>query len=122
MTWSPFFTEVTPGPTSTTIPAPSCPRIAGNRPSGSPPERVNSSVWHTPVALSSTSTSPLLGPSRSTAPRGATGGASPRPGGGAGRGGGGQDRGRGEARGQRERAGDGQGTGDTPVMESLSAR
>src|SRR5213080_3983798 len=48
MTWSPFFTEVTPGPTSTTIPAPSCPRIAGNRPSGSPPERVNSSVWHTP--------------------------------------------------------------------------
>ncbi len=34
MTWSPFFTEVTPGPTSTTTPAPSWPRIAGNSPSG----------------------------------------------------------------------------------------
>src|SRR5213595_1822288 len=33
--------DVGPGVTSTTIPAPSCPRIAGNRPSGSPPERVN---------------------------------------------------------------------------------
>src|SRR5262245_33937317 len=66
MTWSPFFTEVTPGPTSTTIPAPSCPRIAGNRPSGSAPERVNSSVWQIPVALISTSTSPAFGPSRRT--------------------------------------------------------
>src|SRR5262245_27430727 len=66
MTWSPFFTEVTPGPTSTTMPAPSCPRIAGNRPSGSAPERVNSSVWHTPVALISTSTSPAFGPSSVT--------------------------------------------------------
>jgi hypothetical protein len=26
MTWSPFFTEVTPAPASTTTPAPSCPR------------------------------------------------------------------------------------------------
>src|SRR5215510_11176637 len=66
MTWSPFFTDVTPGPTSTTMPAPSCPRIAGNRPSGSAPERVNSSVWHTPVALISTSTSPAFGPSSVT--------------------------------------------------------
>src|SRR5579871_2715361 len=48
------------------MPAPSCPRIEGKRPSGSPPERVNSSVWQMPVALSSTSTSPALGPSRST--------------------------------------------------------
>src|SRR6266851_1167492 len=30
MTWSPVFTLVTPGPTSTTMPAPSWPRIAGN--------------------------------------------------------------------------------------------
>ena len=37
MTWSPFLRLVTPGPTSTTMPAPSCPRIAGNSPSGSAP-------------------------------------------------------------------------------------
>src|SRR5215470_13860674 len=66
MTWSPFFTEVTPGPTSTTTPAPSCPRIAGNSPSGSAPDNVNSSVWQTPVALISTRTSPAFGPSSST--------------------------------------------------------
>src|SRR5712671_4879369 len=63
MTWSPFFTDVTPGPISTTTPAPSWPRIAGNKPSGSAPESVNSSVWQTPVALISTSTSPSRGPS-----------------------------------------------------------
>src|SRR4029079_14945772 len=40
--------------------------MAGKSPSGSAPERVNSSVWHTPVALISTSTSPARGPSRST--------------------------------------------------------
>src|SRR4029453_9340384 len=44
------------------MPAPSWPRIAGNRPSGSAPERVNSSVWQMPVALISTSTSPAFGP------------------------------------------------------------
>src|SRR3954447_12188869 len=66
MTWSPFLTEVTPAPMSTTMPAPSCPRIAGNRPSGSAPERVNSSVWQMPVALVSTRTSPALGPSSVT--------------------------------------------------------
>src|SRR6476646_3823432 len=66
MTRSPFFTEVTPAPMSTTMPAPSCPRIAGNRPSGSAPERVNSSVWQMPVALISTRTSPALGPSSVT--------------------------------------------------------
>src|ERR1043166_4734303 len=66
MTWSPGASEVTPAPTSTTTPAPSWPKITGNRPSGSAPDRVNSSVWHTPVALSSTSTSPALGPARST--------------------------------------------------------
>src|SRR5215510_11452166 len=66
MTWSPFFTLVTPGPTSTTMPAPSWPRTAGNSPSGSAPESVNSSVWQMPVALISTSTSPAFGPSSST--------------------------------------------------------
>src|SRR6185503_19556254 len=66
MTWSPFLTLVPPAPTSTTMPAPSWPRIAGNRPSGSAPDRVNSSVWQMPVALSSTRTSPAFGPSRST--------------------------------------------------------
>src|SRR5258708_6998741 len=48
------------------MPAPSCPKIAGNNPSGSAPERVNSSVWQTPLALISTNTSPALGPSKST--------------------------------------------------------
>src|SRR5438094_281789 len=48
------------------MPAPSWPMIAGKRPSGSAPEIVNSSVWQMPVALISTSTSPALGPSRST--------------------------------------------------------
>src|SRR5262249_60852193 len=66
MTWSPFLTLVTPGPTSTTTPAPSWPRIDGNNPSGSAPERVNSSVWQMPVALISTSTSEAFGPSSST--------------------------------------------------------
>src|SRR5262249_53366540 len=66
MTWSPFLTEVTPGPMSTTTPAPSWPRMAGNSPSGSAPERVNSSVWQMPVALISTSTSPAFGPSSVT--------------------------------------------------------
>src|SRR5262249_41157251 len=63
MTWSPFLTEVTPTPVSTTTPAPSWPRIDGNNPSGSAPDKVNSSVWHTPVALISTRTSPARGPS-----------------------------------------------------------
>ena len=61
MTWSPLSRDVTPAPTSTTMPAPSWPRIAGNSPSGSAPESVKASVWQTPVALISTSTSPALG-------------------------------------------------------------
>src|SRR5215471_9381574 len=48
------------------MPAPSCPRMAGNNPSGSAPDSVNSSVWQMPVALISTRTSPAFGPSRST--------------------------------------------------------
>src|SRR5579872_4472029 len=66
MTWSPFRTDITVGPTSTTTPAPSWPRIAGNSPSGSAPDSVNSSVWQMPVALISTITSPALGPSSCT--------------------------------------------------------
>src|SRR5579871_1169576 len=66
MTWSPFLSDFTSAPVSTTMPAPSCPRIAGNNPSGSAPESVNASVWQMPVALISTSTSPARGPSRST--------------------------------------------------------
>src|SRR5438105_4949211 len=66
MTWSPFLRLVTPGPTSTTMPAPSWPRIAGKSPSGSAPESVNSSVWQIPVALISTMTSPAFGPSSCT--------------------------------------------------------
>src|SRR5262249_23298060 len=66
MTWSPFLTLVTPAPTSTTMPAPSWPRIAGNSPSGSAPESVNSSVWQIPAAFTSRSPSPAFGPSRST--------------------------------------------------------
>src|SRR3954463_5183571 len=69
MTWSPFFSVVTPGPTSATIPAPSWPRIAGKMPSGSAPERVYSSVWQMPVALISIITSPARGPSTSTVSR-----------------------------------------------------
>src|SRR3954462_8925705 len=66
MTWSPGFRLVTPAPTSSTTPAPSWPRIEGNRPSGSAPDRVKASVWQMPVARISTSTSPALGPSRSS--------------------------------------------------------
>src|SRR5580698_9840289 len=66
MTWSPFFSDRTPGPTSTTMPAPSCPRMDGNRPSGSAPESVYLSVWQIPVALTSINTSPAFGPSSCT--------------------------------------------------------
>jgi hypothetical protein len=40
--------------------------MAGNRPSGSAPDSVNSSVWQMPVAFTSTSTSEAFGPSSST--------------------------------------------------------
>ncbi|KAL2260927.1 hypothetical protein VTK26DRAFT_4929 [Humicola hyalothermophila] len=39
-TWSPGLTLVTPSPTDSTMPAPSCPRITGNAPSGSLPDSV----------------------------------------------------------------------------------
>src|ERR1700704_747026 len=51
---------------STTMPAPSWPRMAGKRPSGSSPDKVKASVWQMPVAFSSTRTSPSRGPSSST--------------------------------------------------------
>src|SRR5690349_3830675 len=66
MTWSPGFTEVTPAPTSRTSPAPSWPSTEGKMPSLSKPSSVYASVWQMPVAMISTSTSPGLGPSRSS--------------------------------------------------------
>ena len=66
MTWSPTARLVTPLPISTTTPAPSCPRMAGNSPSGSAPLRVKSSVWQMPVALISIRTSPAFGGARLT--------------------------------------------------------
>src|ERR1700722_6828719 len=66
MTWSPALTLVPPDPTSCTMPPPSWPRITGNSPSGSAPDSVKASVWHTPVATMRTSTSPAFGPARST--------------------------------------------------------
>ena len=53
-------------PTSSTTPQPSWPRMQGNRPSGSSPDRVKTSVWQRLVVTIRTSTSPSLGPSRST--------------------------------------------------------
>src|SRR5262249_53701877 len=44
----------------------SWPRMAGKSPSGSAPDKVNSSVWQMPVALISTRTSPARGPSSCT--------------------------------------------------------
>src|SRR5690606_9039865 len=65
ITWSPGLTLVTPSPTSTTTPAPSWPSTTGNRPSGSAPDSVNASVWHSAVWVIFTSTSPLRGGSTS---------------------------------------------------------
>src|SRR5690606_7983222 len=48
------------------MPAPSCPSTAGNTPSGSSPDRVKASVWHSAVCVIFTSTSPFFGPSRSS--------------------------------------------------------
>src|ERR1700737_2508768 len=66
ITRSPALTLVTPAPISCTMPPPSWPSITGNSPSGSAPDSVNASVWHTPVATMRTRTSPALGPARST--------------------------------------------------------
>ncbi|ORW59254.1 hypothetical protein AWC20_09910 [Mycobacterium parmense] len=75
-TWSPGANRVTPGPTSTTTPDPSCPPMVGDIAVASPgpsvfgggasrPWRMCSSEWHSPVAARRTRTSPARGGSRS---------------------------------------------------------
>src|SRR5258705_6333928 len=49
MTRSPTFTEVTSGPTASTVPAPSWPRMAGTG-HGNVPSTMDRSEWHTPEA------------------------------------------------------------------------
>src|SRR6056297_1110326 len=66
-TWSPGSRPVTLGPTSRTMPAPSCPPISGGSgeaPARSPVTRC-SSEWHMPDAFISTSSSPDCGASSS---------------------------------------------------------
>jgi len=59
-TWSPSSSPVTPGPTLTTVPAPSCPPSTGNATGVAPVTRC-SSEWHSPEAASWTVTSPDRG-------------------------------------------------------------
>src|SRR5205807_8886590 len=65
MTLSPALTRVTPGPTASTVPAPSWPRTIGVR-KGIFPSMTDRSEWQTPVAPIRTSTSPSRGPSMAT--------------------------------------------------------
>ena len=65
MTWSPGCTDVTPGPTSSTTPDPSCPRMIGVGMNRSP-FMTCKSLWHTPPAYNRTSTSPACGGATST--------------------------------------------------------
>lgn len=58
---SPGFTEVTPSPMLSTIPAPSWPRMTGKSTSGKLPSRTCSSVWQIPVATILTRTSRAFG-------------------------------------------------------------
>ena len=58
---SPGFTVVTPGPTSTTVPAPSCPSTAGSANAEPVPAMTWWSLAHIPAALVSTRTSPAFG-------------------------------------------------------------
>src|SRR3954452_20000119 len=75
-TWSPTCTVVTPEPTSTTTPAPSCPPmmgkkfsipINGQKSSGGTMSPVTkcSSEWHNPATFQFTNTSPAFGGSTS---------------------------------------------------------
>src|SRR5271165_3063 len=64
-TWSPTLTLLTPGPTASMTPAPSCPPTMGSRPVLSPVCRC-SSEWHMPDALKAIRTSPSLGSSSSS--------------------------------------------------------
>src|SRR6185312_12886345 len=58
-TWSPSFNCVTPGPSATTVPAPSCPGIKGRVGfTGQSPYAACRSVWHTPLATISTKACP----------------------------------------------------------------
>ena len=62
MTWSPFLTLVTPGPSSATMPAASWPSTIGSG-SGQSPFMMCQSLMHTPAAFTCTRTSPAFGPS-----------------------------------------------------------
>jgi hypothetical protein len=64
MTWSPGCSQETPGPTSCTMPAPSCPPMTGMFAGRSPVTRC-SSEWHIPEATIFTRTSPAFGGSSS---------------------------------------------------------
>src|SRR5918998_3243119 len=61
----PGFTEVTSGPTSATIPAPSCPRTDGAG-QGMVPSSTLTSLWHRPALVTWTFTSPGPGSRTST--------------------------------------------------------
>ena len=63
-TWSPGDSQLTPSPTSSTTPAPSCPPMIGGG-NGRSPVTTCSSLWHIPEAAILTSTSPALGGSSS---------------------------------------------------------
>ena len=65
-TVSPGTTCVTPSPTCSTIPAPSCPSTIGWRPAPRCPSARCRSEWQTPAAATRTSTSPAAGGSSSS--------------------------------------------------------
>lgn len=58
---SPIETLVTPSPIDSTMALASWPRIEGNKPSGSQPSKVYTSVWHKALDNTLTRTSPALG-------------------------------------------------------------
>ena len=64
-TWSPTATRVTPSPTASTMPAPSCPPTTGNRICASP-FWMWSSEWHSPAAMNLIRTSLARGSSSSS--------------------------------------------------------
>src|SRR3989338_8677711 len=61
MMWSPGLTLTTPAPTSSTMPAASCPRTMGSG-SCQSPFMMCQSLWQTPAALTRTRASPACGP------------------------------------------------------------
>src|SRR3989442_9222463 len=65
MMWSPRRTVETPGPTSSTMPAASCPSTIG-RGRAQSPLMTCQSLWQTPVAITRTLASPAWGPCCST--------------------------------------------------------